>query len=157
MNVLSINCFVYSLVDDNNQVFYIGYSRNLAARYRYHIMTANKSTTATAKRITCILQFGKYPDLRIIDYLPLPEAILRESELIKLMATMGQTLTNHQFNFCLKPAYNIYNYNNHLDIIKIVDYRQQDFIRQHKERINRINGIREYIPCPESPKLSKEL
>lgn len=85
--------FIYSLVHEQT-VFYIGCTDSLLKRYRMHLNSAKKGTTATAKRIREILDSGAFPEIRVINRLPAEEAIKLEIILISSLTSAGQPLTN---------------------------------------------------------------
>ena len=135
--------FIYSLCY-NNQVFYVGCSANLVARYRAHLNSYKSKLygkTKTAQFIKAIIERGEFPTIQIIDYLPMSKSWIREAEIISVFSQAGQPLTNHVHSGYRSWAPSrIPEVKTRKIMIKIVRYKQMAFIHQWAQQ---------NIPAPE--------
>lgn len=83
--------FIYSLSFAGN-VFYIGKTKDLANRYRWHIY--NKCNSQLSQHIQTLIANNNYPEMRICNYLKANDAAKRERDLIRLFSQLGQRLYN---------------------------------------------------------------
>jgi predicted GIY-YIG superfamily endonuclease len=84
-------CFIYAL-SYNNNVFYIGITKDMAARYLSHIR--GHECLRVSSYIKDIIKKGDIPIMRPLEYLPNKEAKRKESDIIKLFTKAGHNLLN---------------------------------------------------------------
>ena len=88
---------IYGLIDPNtNELRYIGYSCNVAKRYRAHHYISNlKSKTYKNNWIKSLIKIGQKPELIILEIYKTPEELPRaEIEMIEYYKFIGCNLTN---------------------------------------------------------------
>lgn len=89
--------FIYSLVCDG-QVFYIGCTKNMAARYKQHMSSHRLlyCITPVAVHIGRLLADNKSIEMVTIDYLPFEEARQKEKDVTYILSLSGQNIFNEQ-------------------------------------------------------------
>lgn len=87
--------FVYSLCSEGN-IFYIGYTKNLAKRYQDHL--SGNACCHSFNTIKQLKNDGKLIEMKVLYFLPIIEAKKKEIELIKLFTSAGLNLSNDMCN-----------------------------------------------------------
>lgn len=141
--------FIYSLSCEG-QIFYIGKTKNMAARYIAHL-SAHPLTTV-GKHINTLLAAGKAIKMHQIDYLAEKEAWEREREmkLIYDLSKAGQSICNYVFKY--NPGWDHDKIPDNLpkkQMIKFIKYMQG--MREYMYAYHNKLEIWDSMECPDYP------
>jgi predicted GIY-YIG superfamily endonuclease len=109
--------FVYSLSCEGN-VFYIGRTKQLARRYKRHL--AGYECLPVHKHIKELIKQGKVIKMHMLEYLPRPQAIRKESDTMYLLTKAGHKLCNSVGIY--SPSFKDAELMNNIDNNTMIDY-----------------------------------
>jgi hypothetical protein len=122
-------CFIYAL-SYNDNVFYIGRTKDMAARYLSHIR--GHECLSVSSYIKSIIKNGDTPIMQLIEYIPASLGKNREAEVIKLFTKSGHKLLNDVHTY--KPAWPHDRLPPTIDKNTMIEYLQK--LQQIKERLH---------------------